>query len=46
MNKICCFFGHSDTQATLEPLLSDSIEHLIESQGVVEFRAGNYGSFD
>ena len=46
MNKICCFFGHSDAPCTLAPLLSDSIEHLIESQGVVEFRTGNYGAFD
>lgn len=43
---ICTFFGHRNTPATTEKLLSEILTDLIEHQGADEFYIGNQGNFD
>jgi len=44
--KICCFFGHSDTDDSVYPLLYDEAEKHITQYNVTTFYVGNYGNFD
>lgn len=44
--KICIFFGHRNTQATVKPRLMSCVESLIVEHGVTKFYVGNQGNFD
>ena len=41
-----CFFGHRDTPESVQPMLRETLEKLIEQQGADRFYVGNQGSFD
>lgn len=40
------FFGHRDTPESVQPMLRETLEKLIEQQGADRFYVGNQGSFD
>lgn len=50
MSKICCFTGHRDisslTTQEMDSRLENAIIHLIENEGVTDFRAGGAVGFD
>ena len=43
---ICTFFGHRNTPATTEKLLSEILTDFIKNQRADEFYVGNQGNFD
>ena len=43
---ICTFFGHRDSPEHIRQRLSESIQKLIEEEGVSTFYVGNQGNFD
>lgn len=44
--KNCFFIGHRDTPQEVYPILLQTIQHLILTEGVTDFYVGNYGAFD
>lgn len=46
MSKVCCFFGHRDTQSHIAGRLEQTIIDLIENKSVDTFYVGNQGGFD
>jgi len=46
MALVCCFFGHRNIFADIEPALSREVERLITDEGVDTFYFGGYGDFD
>ncbi len=43
---ICTFFGNRDAPNEIEPLLYQTIIHLVKNKGVTMFYVGNHGRFD
>lgn len=46
MEKICCFFGHGDTDSDIFKILYSEIEKHITQFNIATFYVGGYGSFD
>lgn len=44
--KSCFFIGHREADERLFPILVDTIERLVVSEGVTCFYVGGYGGFD
>lgn len=44
--KSCFFIGHREADERLRPTLINTIERLVDSEGVTCFYVGGYGGFD
>ena len=44
--KCCTFFGHRQCPQRIEPMLLQTVEELIQKQGVTLFYVGGQGEFD